>query len=105
MMSRPSDEMDQRAIDHEVRLTELRERRQRYATSRGLLQERESGRADRRWYRRELIAMLTAAQTEADLHGLGLSDDVVREAGLGESLVEAWTRFRPHRPLPVNPAA
>lgn len=92
--------MDQRSIDHEVRLTELRERRQQYAVSRQSLRERESGRADRRWYRGELIAMLAAARAEADLRGLGLSDDVVREARLADTLTEAWARFGPHFPPP-----
>jgi hypothetical protein len=93
-------EFDQKLIDHEVRVSKAREAGEIHAAGRDSLRERQSSQADRRWYRGELIAMLTAACSEADLHGLGLSDAVVREARLGDSLLEAWTRFRP-RHLPV----
>ena len=96
------DRMEQRLIDHEVRLSEARESGYRYAAARDVRRERHGSEADRRWYRGELIAMLTAARSERELHGLGLSDQVVREARLGDSLLEAWTRFRPQ---PFDPPA
>ncbi|MBW3570500.1 MAG: hypothetical protein KY467_05295 [Gemmatimonadetes bacterium] len=96
------DQLEQRLIDHEVRLSEARETGYRYTAARELRRERGSREADRRWYRGELVAMLTAARTERELHGLGLSDQVVREARLGDSLLEAWMRFHPQ---PYHPAA
>jgi len=93
-------EFDQKLIDHEVRMSKMREAGEIHAAGRDSLRERQSRQADRRWYRGELVAMLTAARSEADLQGLGLSDDVVREARLGDSLLEAWTRFR-FRHLPA----
>lgn len=95
MAARSREELEQRLIDHEVRLSEARETGQRYTASLKLCQASQSGQADRRWYRGELVSMLAAARTEADLHGLGLSDEVVRDARLGKSLREAWERFRP----------
>lgn len=95
MAARRREELEQRLIDHEVRLSEAREAGQRYAASRESRQERESGQADRRWYRAELVSMLEAARTEAELQGLGINDQVVREARLGDSLLDAWNRFRP----------
>jgi hypothetical protein len=89
-----TEEFDQKLIDHEVRVTKAREAGEIHAAGRDSLAERQNSQADRRWYRGELVAMLTAARSEADLHGLGLSDAVVREARLGDSLLEAWTRFR-----------
>ena len=103
MTARSKEEMEQRVIDHEVHLSKVRERSQRYAASRESHEVRESGRKDRRWFRGELIAMLAAARTEADLHGLGLSDDLVREVGLGDTLTQAWTRFRPPPPHLTGP--
>lgn len=100
-MTRRMEDIQQRMIDHEVRMSEAREIGELYTASRESRHERQISQADGRWYRGELIAMLTAARSERDLHGLGLSDDVVREARLGDSLAEAWTRFRPqHRPPP-----
>ena len=98
MTARSREETEQRLIDHEVQMSKVRETRQRHAATRESWQVRESGRADRRWYRGELITMLAGARTEADLHGLGLSDAMVREARLGDTLAEAWTRFRPPPP-------
>lgn len=95
---RSREEVEQRMIDHEVRLTRAREAGQMYVARLRARQERESNEAERQWYRRELISMLRSARTEADLHGLGLSDRVVREARLGGSLLEAWARFCPPPP-------
>lgn len=95
MAARRTQETEQRMIDTEVRRSVAREADEAFTAARDAHQERESSRADRRWYRGELIAMLTAAKTASDLHELGLSDDVVREARLGDTLVQAWARFRP----------
>lgn len=100
MTGRGRDEIEQRLIDHEVRLSEAREAAELYAAGRESRQEGRLGQADRRWYRAELVSILAGARTEADLHGLGLSDRVVREARLGETLREAWTRFRPRHLAP-----
>lgn len=100
MTTKGREELEQRLIDHEVRLTRAREAGELYAAARDARKEKQSGQADRRWYREQLISMLKAARTEADLEGLGLSDEVMREARLGESVHEAWTRFHflPHPP-------
>jgi hypothetical protein len=92
-------ELDQRLIEHEVRLSERREAREQYAARVAARYDRQSGQGDRRWYRGQLISMLVEARAEADLAGLGLSDEVMREARLGESVHEAWTRFHPPRNL------
>lgn len=105
MPAHRKDELEQRLIDHEVRLTEAREAGETYIAGRESRMERHGSRADQRWYRGELIAMLQAADTEAELRGLGLSDAVVREARLGNSVMDAWTRFRSGRlPLPAPPS-
>lgn len=88
-------ELDQRLIEHEVRLSERREAREEYAARLKVRHDQLSGHADGRWYRDQLISMLMEARTEADLSGLGLSDEVMREARLGDSVHAAWTRFHP----------
>lgn len=109
MTARRTNTFEQKLIDHEVRVSEAREIGERHVAGRDVRRERTSSQADRRWYRRELVDMLTAARTEDDLRELGLSDEVVREAGLGDSLMEAWARFRgphhaPSSPFPAEPA-
>jgi hypothetical protein len=88
-------EFEQQLIDHEVRVSRVREAGEMYAAGRDERRDSRSSLADRRWYRGELISMLAAARTEAELDGLGLSDEVVREAGLGDSLLQAWARYGP----------
>jgi hypothetical protein len=94
MATRRREETEQRLIDHEVRLSEAREAGERFTAARESRRDARGRQSDRLWYRRELIAMLRAAQTEDELHELGLSDAVVREARLGDSLAEAWASFR-----------
>lgn len=94
MTVRHREELEQWLIDHEVRLSEAREAAQRN------LEARAAWQADQQWYRSQLIAMLADARTEEELRGLGLSDKVVREAGLGASLAEAWRRFDPRHSPP-----
>lgn len=97
--------MEQQIIDHEVRLSQASEtlawcrgRRQRWS-------ERHAALAEQAWYRAEVASMLSSAATQQELQGLGLTDGVVREAGLGRSLVEAWKATHPARragpPLPA----
>jgi hypothetical protein len=93
MAARRTNAFEQKLIDHEIRVSKVREAGELYAASREARRERRSGLSDRRWYRDQLISMLMAARTEADLEGLGLSDEVVREAGLGDSLHETWAGF------------
>jgi hypothetical protein len=90
-------EFEQKVIDHEVRMSKAREVGQVYSDGRDSRTAGRSTQADRRWYRAELVGMLREARSEADLRGLGFSDDVVREARLGDTLLDAWARFRlPH---------
>ncbi|HEX6371899.1 MAG TPA: hypothetical protein VF006_23450 [Longimicrobium sp.] len=100
MTAQRREDLDQRLIEHEVRLSKAREAGEQHAAFRDAWEVQQSGRADRQWYRRQLISMLAEARTEADLTGLGLSDEVIREARLGKSVHEAWTRFHP--PPPMN---
>jgi hypothetical protein len=88
-------EFEQRLIEHEVRLSKAREAGERYALGREAREDQWSSAEDRRWYREQLISMLIEARTEADLEGLGLSDEVIREARLGDSVHAAWTHFHP----------
>lgn len=95
MNAQRREQLDQRLIEHEVRLSKAREAGELYALRREAREDHWSSAADRRWYREQLISMLMAAPTEADLEGLGLSDEVMRDARLGESVHEAWARFHP----------
>lgn len=105
MTARRSDAYEQRLIDHEVRRGRTNEAGALFTAGRESRQQLRGGAAEREWYRRELIAILADARSEAELHGLGLSDEVVREARLGDTLLEAWARFGPprHRPPPTSP--
>lgn len=94
MLMYSGEEFEQRLIDHEVRRGRVLEARERFVASRERRQELRSRRGGLHWYRRELAAILAAARTEQELHELGLSDEVVREARLGDTLREAWGRFR-----------
>jgi hypothetical protein len=93
MPAQRREEFEQRLIDHEVRRGRVDEAREQFTALRESRWESRSSWEDWRWYRRELIAMLAAAGTEAELRGLGLSDEVIREARLGATLLEAWARF------------
>lgn len=96
-------QLQQRMIEHEVRLSEKREAGEQYTARLEARFDQQSGHADRRWYRDQLVSMLMEARAEADLSGLGLSDEVIREARLGESVHEAWTRFHPPANHPTHP--
>lgn len=87
------DEYEQRLIDHEVRISRAREAVAKYQGGRESREERRSGAAEERWFRKQLVSMLSGAATVQDLEGLGVSDEVVREARLGESVAEAWARY------------
>lgn len=104
MAAHRREEIEQRLIDHEVWLSTFREAEEIYAAGQASRRDVQRGAADRRWYRRELVAMLSAARTEREARELGLSDAVVREARLGDTLLQAWARFRPqHLPPPRVP--
>lgn len=102
MARQRTQEHEQRLIEHEVRLSNAREAGALYAASRDARQDRRTAAADRRWYRKQLISMLIEAGTEADLEGLGLSDEVMREARLGDTVHAAWTRFHPPSPPQIT---
>lgn len=97
MPGRSRDE-EQRIIDHEVRLSRAREsvaqchdRQQRWS-------DRRAATAEQDWYREEVVSILAAATTEQELQSLGLSNRVIREVGLGESLLKAWRSVHPRNP-------
>jgi hypothetical protein len=104
MDTQRKEQLDQRLIEHEVRISERREAREQYVAGLGVRHDQQSGQADRRWYRGQLISMLMEARTEADLAGLGLSDEAIREARLGESVHTAWTRFHSSPSYLAEPA-
>ncbi len=86
--------LDQRIIDNEVRLSRSRAliedtflQRERWADA------REAG-EEAAWLRGRLAAMIAGA-SGGELEELGLTDDMVREAGLGNSLRDAWERLHP----------
>jgi hypothetical protein len=93
MARQRTEELEQKLIEHEVRLSKAREAGALYALGREARKDSRSSVTDRRWYREQLVSMLIEARTEADLEGLGFSDEVVREARLGNSVHEAWARF------------
>jgi hypothetical protein len=84
---------EQRRIDHEVRLSRAREVVEGYVGGRASREERRSSAAENRWFREQVAAMLAGAAREEELAGLGLSDAMVREARLGDSVAEAWARY------------
>lgn len=94
-MARPTDDPEQRQIDQEVRLSRTRETMHLSHEARERRRDRRSARAENAWFRDQLILMLKGAETEEELAGLGLSDGLIQEANLGDSLVQAWSRFRP----------
>lgn len=100
MVPERTKEFEQRLIEHEVRLSKAREAGELYVAGRDARQDERSSVADYRWYRQQLISMLLSARTESELEGLGLSDEVMREARLGNSVHEAWAGFHP--PPPPN---
>lgn len=93
-MSGAQEDREQRIIDHEVRLSRAREA---VAHTRGKREGRSTRRAaaaEQAWHRENVISMLGSVATEQELQELGLSDDVVQEVGLGDSLLRAWKAFR-----------
>lgn len=97
-MAENRDGLEQRIIDHQVRLSGVREAAEAYYASREDRRERRTVFAEKRWERGQVISMLAGAASERELEHLGLSDALIREAGLGDSLAHAWTRFRPALP-------
>jgi hypothetical protein len=83
--------LQQRIIDHEARLSRAA----------GLVhdyQERQRARAAARlsweqsaWLRRQLAQMIAESPRD-ELHALGLTDEMVRESRLGDTLQAAWDR-------------
>lgn len=87
-------EMEQRMLDHEMRLSRTAELVLRYrAARRARLAARAAWEQDT-WMRREISEMIAAARRD-ELDHLGLTDDVVRELRLGDSVLEAWEKLHP----------
>lgn len=87
--------LDQSIIDHEVRLGRMEAGLERVRASRQARDETRRAAAEARWFREQYVAMLRSAASEEELQGLGLSDEMIREARLGDSLLEAWKALRP----------
>lgn len=95
-MARPTTDREQSLIDHEVRVSRTQETMHLAHEGRERRRDGRSIRAEDAWVRDQLIHMLKGAETEEELSDLGLSDDVIQEARLGDSVVEAWSRYRPY---------
>lgn len=98
-MAGRSPEQEQRVINFEVLMSRTREAAVRFDAMRLGRRQRLADVQERRWYRRELIAILGSAPTEREVADLGLSNEMVREARLGNTVKEAWARFGPGSPV------
>lgn len=97
-MTTPSQDLEQRAIDHEVRLARARTVLEACRIARLLRMESKEARGELLWLREQYFSMLRAAGTEQEVRELGLTDEAVREARLGATVAEAWQRV--HRLIP-----
>jgi hypothetical protein len=92
-MDADESELEQRIIDHEARVTRTQELRAFSDGARERRREQRDANAEERWLREGMISILRAAESEREVRELGLSDEVIREARLAQSLAEAWQRF------------
>lgn len=97
-MAGRSEELEQRIIEHEARLSRARETVDDCLARRQARRERGQAAAETEWVREQIVSIIAGAADEEELEGLGVSDEVVRELGLGSSLREVWSRYR--RALP-----
>ena len=79
----------QQIIDHEVRLSRAAALVHEYQRRRSLRAEARLHWEQATWLRRQLAGMI-ADMPRDELHELGLTDQMVREARLGDSLQAAW---------------
>lgn len=93
-MAASSNEQEQRIIDHEVRVAHTEALVEQTRAARRARVENRGLEAESQWFRQQYITMLRSAATSQELHDLGLTDELVRDARLGGSLTEAWERFR-----------
>ena len=97
-MARRREELEQRIIEHEARLSRARATIDDCLARQQARRERGQAAAETEWVREQIISMIAGAEGEQELEGLGLSDEVVRELELGSSLREVWIRYRPALP-------
>ena len=98
-MTTPSrDDLEQRAIDYEVRLAHARVVQEQSRIARLQRMESKEARGELLWLREQYFSMLRAAGTEQEVRELGLTDEAVREARLGATVADAWQRV--HRFIP-----
>lgn len=102
-MNPPRQRLEQRIIDHEVRVARTRAAVQRVHATREAQRERRQALQEMLWLREQCVAMLRTAATEEELQGLGLTDEVMRELRLGDSVSAAWHRFTRSRLHPSGP--
>lgn len=82
-------------IDHEVRLARTEAAIQRARGTRQAHGARRQALQEKLWMREQYVAMLRTASTQEELQALGLTDEMMREARLGDSLAAVWHRFGP----------
>lgn len=97
-MHRSREVLEQRLVDHEVLLARTEAAIQQVRGSRQSRGERRAALQEELWVREQYVAMLRATETEQELPGLGLTDEMIREVRLGDSLAAAWHRFGPPPP-------
>lgn len=85
---------DQRIIDHEVKLTRTTAALERALAGQKARGERRQALAEALWVRQQYVAMLRSARDEGELRELGLTDEMIRDVRLGDSVSAAWRRFR-----------
>jgi hypothetical protein len=91
-------DLEQRLIDHEVRVAWAEAALARARGARRARKERRVALREELWAREQYVAMLRTAASEEELQALGLTDEMMRTAQLGSSLAAVWHRFRPPPP-------
>jgi hypothetical protein len=92
MMRMDRDALEQRLIEHEMRLSRARAALHDHLVHRQRRAELHGDREQADWLRLRIAEMIAAASLD-ELPTLGLDDTLVRELELGPSLRAAWERL------------
>lgn len=101
-MERSSSDQEQRIIDHEVLLARAEAALARATVARDERRQRKAALDELLWVREQYVAILRAAATEQEARDLGLTDEVIRDVELGDSMADVWRRL--HRASPAGGA-
>jgi hypothetical protein len=102
-MHQDRDAIEQRLIEHEMRLSRARAAVHDYVVQRQRRIDRRTEWEQAVWLRRQVAQMITAMPLD-ELPTLGVDDALVRELNLGPSLRAAWERLCAPPPRHSPPA-